>query len=156
MEYSKIKRKYNEELVEKYKFLMPTKVDGSPLTNYNYEKTFADGIPDGWLDSFGFDFFDELKEKLIEKNMYEEYRVSSVSDKFGRLCWYDDCYDEDIMSIVEKYVNKSKYICESCGRPADVVDTEMIQPFCTDCAGDISLKKYAYINDYYNTEVDET
>ena len=63
-------KKRNMELLRKYPFLRPSPlfVKSTVLRykKYDYSFTIVDFIYPGYLESFAYDFFDELRNKLLE------------------------------------------------------------------------------------------
>ena len=78
----------NRKLIEKYPFLMQTKkIIKYTILTYRKDKdsfTMADAIPIGYLNTFAYDFFDELKNKLLETDdLYNFKFLIPAADPFG-------------------------------------------------------------------------
>ena len=69
----------NRELLRKYPFLRPSPicVKSTSLRDkkYDYSFTITDFIYPGFLKAFGCDFFDELRNKLLETNDLYNFRL---------------------------------------------------------------------------------
>lgn len=129
-----------KELIELYPFL---KINNS---YYNSEKeiTWLDFMPQGWVETIGLPLCRELKDKLNELNMLEDYEVFQVKEKYGELRWYDNGNDE-IENIIDKYTTLSKNTCAECGKPAVILTKGYILPLCNKCRirfGYTDPKKY--------------
>ena len=65
-------REKNKKLIERYPFLKPSKnyvdfyIDEN--ADYEYSFTMADFFFDGYLDAFGFDLFDKIRNELLKTN----------------------------------------------------------------------------------------
>lgn len=126
----------NKKLLKKYPFLAPINwFTCCQLTKKHpdyYLGTCLDDIPIGWVKAFGIQLAKDIKEELKEKNI-KDYRVMQVKEKFGSLRWYDN-YDLDCLS---KYEELSKKTCCGCGKPATMIATGWICPWCDNCAKDV-------------------
>lgn len=100
---------------------------------YFYNYYYA--IPSGWRKSFGIQFYKELKHALKEagSNVYKNYRIHDVKEKFGTLRHYDYRGTRDTDKIVNKYEYISAYTCINCGKLATVRTTGWICPYCDNC-----------------------
>ena len=137
----------NKKLVEKYPFLAPKKYDHDYYDktgkdryvipdNYNYEWTWLDGIPDGWVEAFGEQMCQEIKDELIRCNFLDNYEVIQTKEKYGMLRWYDcgipaEC---NVHDIIAKYEDLSEVTCCVCGKPATKISGGWIRPYCDNCA----------------------
>lgn len=100
-------------------------------------------IDNGW-----YNLVDELCEELNTIN--KKYNITiiaiQIKEKFGLLRFYyyfseDDKnkkliwenINKEILSIINKYVNKSETICESCGCDGTKDNTGWIKVLCEQC-----------------------
>ena len=116
------RKKNNRKLIEKYPFLMPPKnfVKYTILTyrKDKYSFTIADAIPIGYLKTFSYDFFDELKNKLLETDdLYNFKFLIPAADPFGGFNFFAKFLEDfhgnkkDITDIYDKYMNiDSKFL----------------------------------------------
>ena len=130
---------YNKSLVRKYKFL---KFDNDD----DYMSTWADMLPTGWRLKFGESLFKELK-KVIKRDKLKNYKIVEIKEKFGVLRLYSFGGNEDTEAVVKKYEDVSQYVCQICGKPAEVVTLNWIGFYCKDCA-----RKYFEEDDYGEIE----
>ena len=147
------KEEINKQLIEKYPFLMPHNrwTDKVP-ENFDYSYTELDAMPDGWRIAFGEQMCEEIKEELIKANYLDKYRITDIKEKFGVLRWYDFGHTEKISKeIIPKYAKLSALTCIHCGKPATVVSTGWISPYCDDCAEPIKrYEKLKPIAEWYS------
>lgn len=129
---------YNKSLIRKYPFLK--------LNNNDYMSTWADMLPTGWRLKFGESLFNELKE-TIKKYKLNKYEIVDIKEKFGTLRWYSFGGNEETENIIKKYEDVSQYVCQICGKPAEVVTLNWIGFYCKDCA-----RKYFEEDDYGEIE----
>ena len=129
---------YNKSLIRKYQFLK--------LNNNDYMSTWADMLPTGWRLKFGESLFNELKE-TIKKYKLNKYEIVDIKEKFGTLRWYSFGGNEETENIIKKYEDVSQYVCQICGKPAEVVTLNWIGFYCKDCA-----RKYFEEDDYGEIE----
>lgn len=139
----------NEELIERYPFLIPRTFFGEPkVTDY----TLLDEMPPGWRKAFGEQMCEEIRAELIKMQeihpeggypgangakipyLYGYYPVQ-IKEKFGRLCWYDNGAPKgsQLHDIIRKYEALSQQTCINCGKPAKWISTHWIAPWCDDC-----------------------
>lgn len=96
-------------------------------------------IPEGWRKAFGLQMIREINEALLRnggKKTRKAYDISDIKEKFGALRWYDNGAPNEVHNIIEKYAYISRYTCIDCGKPATVITTGWICPYCDDCIGD--------------------
>ena len=135
---------HNKELVEKYPFLAFKEYDFDTDSyyipdDYDYESTWLDGLPDGWVKAFGEDLCRELKEALDEYNYTDKYIIVQTKEKFGQARIYDNGIPEGCRAwdVIRKYERLSEVTCCKCGKPATKISTGWICPWCDDCAEEI-------------------
>lgn len=131
-------QKENKQLCEQYPFLLPRNrwTDEIPK-NFDYSYTELDSMPDGWRKAFGLQMCEELKQELIKINKMDEFRITQIKEKFGELRFYTNWTTNEIEAIINKYTKLSRKTCIDCGKPATVITTGWISPFCNDCVKDI-------------------
>lgn len=124
----------NKELCEKYPFLLPHNRWTDEISkNFDYSYTELDSMPDGWRKAFGLQMCEELKQALLKINKVEEFRIVQIKEKFGELRFYTNWTTDDIEAIINKYTKLSRKTCIICGKPATVITTGWISPFCNSC-----------------------
>ena len=171
-EMGKYSKEYNKELCKRYPFLIPTnKWSGRRITDgagywpgnpdeipeYDWEFTELDDMPDGWRKAFGEQLCEELKAALMESGKLEEYRITQIKEKFGALRWYSCFGNAKAEEVISKYEKLSARICICCGKPATVVTTGWISPFCDDCVPEYDGEKISTvpIDEFYEDEGDD-
>ena len=132
-------QKENKQLCEQYPFLLPRNrwTDEIPK-DFDYSYTELDAMPDGWRKAFGLQMCEELKQELIRINKMDEFRIAQIKEKFGELRFYTNWVTDEIEAIINKYTKLSRKTCINCGKPATVITTGWISPFCNDCVKDIN------------------
>ena len=111
--------------------------------------TELDAMPHGWRKVFGIQMCKEIKRALLEdgrKKLYK-YRIAQIKEKFGLLCWYDSCGNEETDNIIHKYEKISQHTCISCGRTAKYQTQGWIENYCEKC---IPEKQKEHALKYYS------
>ena len=162
-------KEYNKELCSRYPFLIPRNSfsgrkitegagywPGSPdkIPEYDWEFTELDAMPDGWRKAFGEQLCEELKAALEESGQLEEYRILQIKEKYGTLRWYSYFPNEKVREVIYKYEKLSARTCICCGKPATVVTTGWISPYCDDCVPKCDGETVP-VDEYYEDEGDD-
>lgn len=145
-------KKRNRELLRKYPFLRPSPlyVKSTALRHkkYDYSFTMADFMYLGYLESFAYDFFDELRNKLLETDdLYNIRFVFYEADMWHSTYWNIKFFKnfngdkEVIRDILRKYITISKYTCPRCGKKKET-DSEI--GLCSDCKIETGKNTYNY------------
>ena len=95
-------------------------------------------IPSGWRKAFGLQMLEEIRRSLIRtggKKALKSMSIQDVKEKFGSLQIYCSATPE-VYKIIQKYEYISSHTCINCGKPATVITTGWICPYCNDCVGD--------------------
>ena len=137
----KLRKEYNKNLLEKYPWLTPHNVwTGKIPKNFDYERTWADDIPDGWRLAFGDQMIEELDQLLKRYNIEKEYYLMQIKEKYGGLRWYDNGFPkegyEEYKDWLYKYEELSFKTCINCGKPAIGYTKGWIFPLCKECMKD--------------------
>lgn len=132
-------QKENKQLCEQYSFLLPRNIWTDEISkDFDYSYTELDAMPDGWRKAFGLQMCEELKQELIRINKIDEFRIVQIKEKFGELRFYTNWTTNEIEAIINKYTKLSRKTCIVCGKPATVITTGWISPFCNDCVKNIN------------------
>lgn len=131
----------NKKLCKRYPFIaIRNWRTDEPIKGYWF--THLDDMPDGWRAVFGIQMCEEIREALIKGDYLDEYRVTQIKEKHGRLCWYSNGVPEliyyELADIIYKYERMSERICIRCGRPATKRSLGWISPWCDRCANKFS------------------
>lgn len=121
----------NKRLVSIYPFLKSENIFNPEYENYDITK--LDEMPDGWRVAFGIKMCEEIKKVLKKHNLLEEYKVLQIKEKFGELRWYGNIYIDELNEVIDKYTEKSRYICIRCGGRAKKITKNWISPWCEEC-----------------------
>lgn len=136
--------KYNEQLIEKYPWLLPRNVWTDEIAeDYDFSYTLLDDMPTGWRVAFGEKMCAEIQaalEKMKDKNAVNQFRVVQIKEKFGQLRFYTNFYTKEIDEVIDKYTELSGTTCITCGEKATRISTGWISPFCDACADNIKGK----------------
>ena len=128
-----VKVPYYYVLFKIYPFLNPLQkleTKGFHMCFYTY--SLLDCMPKGWNKAFGLQMAKEIKQWLKEHNI-TDYEVTDVSEKCGRLHWYDNGPSQLYGDVVVKYEIMSLDLCIRCGKKASHVSKGYMLPFCEDC-----------------------
>lgn len=134
---------FNRALVEKHPYLLPrNRFTGEVPEDYDRTWTELDSMPRGWRIAFGDEMCDRITEALKKTGLLEEYRISDIKEKWGRLCWYDFGAPEEVRAIIMEFEKRSEGICICCGRKAQWISRGWISPYCVACARKIPNRKF--------------
>ena len=146
-------KKRNKELLKKYPFLRPSPicVKSTVLRDkkYDYSFTMADFFLPGYLKSFAYDFFNELRDELLKTNDLYSFRFVFIQNYccLDNYNWLSDFFDDfngdrkKIGDIIYKYIKISKYICPRCGNKKEI---EGEINLCANCKEETGKNKYDY------------
>lgn len=126
---------FNISLCRKYPFLIPLDYFGNPCTEdpeWNYEFTFRDDVPFGWLHLFDL-MCEELRDAIVKTKTYHTFKFVQVKEKFGELRVYTDGGNDDTNRIIDRWSFLSGYVCIECGNPNVRMTTGWISPVCFNC-----------------------
>ena len=99
-----------------------------------------DAVEPGWNKAFGKQYLDELKKQLKKDKLLYKFRITQIKEKWGKFQLY--CYNgsNKVHDIINKYEQLSWDYCKCCGKPAEVISTGWISPYCKECAEKYNLK----------------
>ena len=139
-------KEYNKELIEKYPWCIPPD-RWDPLyvhpqginPDYDYTWTMLDDMPDGWRIAFGEDFCADIQAiyETLPETTKQLFYPAQIKEKFGALRVYWNVAVDGMSDVIRKYEEKSHGICVNCGKPATLISTGWICPWCDDCAKEI-------------------
>ena len=138
----------NEQLLERYPFLIPRNVWTDKIIE-NTDWTLLDDMPQGWRIAFGEQMCEEIREVLIKYDYLYKYRITQIKEKYGSLRWYDNGAPKEVHDIIMKYEKLSETTCILCGKPATLISRGWISPFC-DC-----IKQDEYYSEECYTPIEE-
>ena len=119
-----MKRELESELVKKYPKLFE-QYGGDPRKTC---MAWGCAHGDGW-----FALLDELCSKLSK---FESVVFEQIKEKFGGLTIYISCEEHDFdqaHELIGEYYDKSKTVCETCGKPGQIRKGSWIHVACDDC-----------------------
>ena len=168
-------KEQNRALCERYPFLIPSnRFSGKRITEaadgfywpwnpeevpkYDFEYTELDDMPDGWRVAFGEQLCEDLKQELLKAggDALYKYRIVQIKEKWGFLHWYDNgCTERWQREILPKYEKMSKRICVCCGKPATLISTGWVSPWCNDCA-ELIRDSFVPIDAWFKKEEPDT
>lgn len=124
-----------KELVEKYPFLLPRNVFTDKLDpEYDYSYTWLSDMPKGWKNVFAEKLCEELKEELVKNNLLDDFRITTVKEKYGTLRIYTNFTTDKISEIIRNYEDLSMLHCPYCGKKTKYVSLGYVLYLCEDCA----------------------
>ena len=98
-------------------------------------------LPHGWNNTFMISMLEDINREIKKANI-ADYSVFEIKEKFGELRWYDNCCNDKIFKIINKYEVISRHTCARCGK-FDVDMTSIfgwLNPYCEDCYRFIAQK----------------
>ena len=122
--------------IERYPFL---KVDD------DNDEYWLEGLPQGWIDTFGKQMCDDLMEALGD--YATEWEIIQVKEKYGQMRLYHNGCPKEISSNVERIIGKysyiSQFVCSLCGSlDAQLYNDGWVQPWCDKCFEEIVSDRY--------------
>jgi len=97
---------------------MNKRLEKTLIEKYQYmfcNDTFCFSCDDGWYYLLDMAF---LKIKKADSN--KEFRINQIKEKFGALRLYGHSENEKVHKIIANAENTSSYICEVCGKDANL------------------------------------
>lgn len=129
-----LQKEKNKLLVEEYPFLLPRNVFTDELASeYDYEFTWLDEMPETWKNAFGLKMCQELKEVLIKTNSLNDFRIQQIKEKYGTLRVYSNFINDEIERVIRKYEEMSMMFCIKCGKPTRWISKWYIAFLCDNC-----------------------
>ena len=123
-------KKINKDIqyfINKYPKMLTLEEDGRFSVCVGFEPV--------WLD-----LIDELMDCIqsyIDNNKHlniSQVRIHQIKEKFGNLRFYYDGGDETIHGMVWFAEYQSQFICEKCGKPAELKETHgWYRTICKEC-----------------------
>lgn len=100
-----------------------------PLDSSKTNMDYGFMVEDGWIP-----LIHETMVKIsdiVKRDNLTDFRIISVKQKFGELGIYTIGANDEIRALIIEAHQKSKNICEKCGKPADIVDGgRWVQTLC--------------------------
>ena len=124
---------WRKELTEKYPYLMPHNAFTGKVP-YDYDYSYIEGeynLPGGWFLLF-LQMCDDIRKPLEESGQINEFRFLQVKEKYGSMRCYTSGATTDVLDIISKYEFLSQQVCSVCGKPASVLTSGYICPYCAE------------------------
>lgn len=126
---------YSKELFEKYPYAFSHyawtgEVYYEDGTNEPY--SLDEMIPKGWSKLFWM-CMEEIREPLEKAGLTNKFYFTQVKEKYGELCLYNNGATEEVLDIIRKYEYLSQFVCDVCGKPADIQTYGWIENICKNC-----------------------
>lgn len=137
---------YNKELFEKYPYAFSHySWTGETCYDENNEPYSLDEcLPKGWSKLFWL-CMKELREPLEKAGQLNTFYFLQVKEKYGELCLYNNGSTEEVLDIIRKYEYLSQFICDVCGKPANIQTYGWIENICNNCFNERkNHEKYKY------------
>ena len=126
-------RQLRKALVEEYPYLMPrNEFTGELIKDYDY--TFIEGeynLPEGWFRLF-LQCCEDIKEPLVKAACLDAFRFVQIKEKYGEMRLYSSGATKEVLDIIDKYEFLSQQVCSVCGKPATVMTSGYICPYCSE------------------------
>ncbi len=125
-------RQLRKALTEEYPYLLPRSMKtGEVHPDYDYTHIVGEyDIPEGWLVLF-LQCCIDIKEPLVKAGCLDNFRFMQVKEKYGSLRLYVHGATDEVHGILSKYEFLSQQVCCECGKPASVMTSGWICPYCT-------------------------
>lgn len=127
----------NYRLIKEFPFLLPKNrwdkcLSFEPDYGFDFTWTEIDSMPKGWFIAFGMKMINEIKEWFLKErpNFLYEYMITDIKEKYGSLRWYDYGAISGTYEIISKYEKLSEITCIVCGKPATMISSGWISPYC--------------------------
>lgn len=123
----------DQELIMKYPWIRAVEFRNEPVPTNIW--AFPE-IPEGWRASFIEDMCAEIDAELQTWTQLarDNYYLIQVKEKYGTLRWYDSTETPKLEQIITKYEQISMNTCFVCGKPATLLSSGWILPYCDECA----------------------
>ena len=126
---------FNEELFVKYPYAFSRNAWTGEI--YEDEETgfpysLDECLPKGWSKLFWM-CMEELREPLEKAKQINTFYFLQVKEKYGEMCLYNNGSTEEVLEIINKYEYLSQFVCDVCGKPADIMTHGWIENVCLDC-----------------------
>lgn len=95
--------------------------------------TELDAMPIGWRKAFGIQMCKDLKKQFKKDKCYKDFRITQLKEKWGSLRLYSNFGTDEVFKIINKYEDLSYNTCINCGKPATVISSGWISPYCDSC-----------------------
>lgn len=132
----------NKRLCEEIPYLaLHNAWTGKALKDYDYEVTEADRLPRGWRKLF-IQMCRDIRQPLIDAGLFDKFYFTEVKEKYNTLRAYNSGGTKEVSRIIGKYEHISRYVCQICGKPADVETDGWIESYCYKCFGASNAPAY--------------
>lgn len=133
--YGSVGNKKVELIADKrynFRYNLLTWIDKKILDNIFILPTYTelDAMEPGWRKAFGIQMCKDIRKQLWKEGKLFKYRIMQIKEKWGELCWYDECGSKEVYEIIKKYEKLSRNTCIVCGEPATKISAGWISPFC--------------------------
>lgn len=152
---SKFSIEENKMLCERYPYLIPRSVWDDKISE-DYDYSFIHGdyeLPEGWIPLF-IQMCEDIREPLIKAKYLKKFRFSQIKEKYNTMRCYNFGAPDEVQEIISNYEHISQFVCQKCGRPADIETTGWITSYCNECADNIFGKDFRIKEDYTKLEFD--
>ena len=89
----------------------------------------------GWCEAF----YDLCRQLLVE--VKADFQWIQLKEKFGTArCYYTGCITPYGQELIEIFEHETKEICEFCGAPGQLRNTDWIKCMCDECMEEIDKR----------------
>ena len=85
------------------------------------------------LASVGPGWSDLVRRCWNECRKYPSVRIMNVKEKLGGLRFYISHSPEDLFDVIERYMEESRWVCETCGEEGRLRDGVWMKTRCDRC-----------------------
>lgn len=126
-------RQLRKAITEEYPYLLPKSMKTGEV-HLDYDYTYIVGeydLPEGWLALF-LQCCKDIREPLAKAGLLYEFRFLQIKEKYGSMRMYNSGATEEVHDIIDKYEFLSQQVCCECGKPAAVMTSGWICPYCAE------------------------
>lgn len=99
-------------------------------------------LPTGWKELF-WQCMEDIYEPLKKANLLDKFFFTQVKEKYGSMRLYNNGATQEVLDIIAAYEYLSEYVCEQCGKPADLCSAwGWIEQYCEECANSDKIRPY--------------
>lgn len=92
-----------------------------------YDADIFDRIEQGWHKLLQ-DMFEEI-EPLVDYS----FKIIQIKEKHGELVVQTNEASSEVEEIIEDYAERSRHICEFCGKPGHIRSGPYVRTLCDEC-----------------------
>ena len=126
-------KEIRRQLTNRYPYLLPRRLtDNKVPSDYDYEYVLGEGsLPSGWFPLF-LQCCEDILGPLKDDGDEHRFRFLQIKEKYGSMRLYNNGASGKVLGILDKYEFLSQQVCTVCGKPATVMTSGYICPYCSE------------------------